>query len=315
MHHADRRPGRRHVRLGDRPEAAADGVEHRLRDHGRGQTLRQQRIEPAPGATARRGEHGLHGQGPQRQADVALADPVVEHLNHLEAAPAHVADQTGRPVEAGDHAESGEAGLLGAAEDPNLEAGGLGDRGDQRLAVRGLAHRLGSEHVGARYRHRVADRPEAPAGRDGARKALFAEPARLLEALAEAAERLLVETRKRRATELVINDEAHRVRADVDDGMMRAVPPLEPGGVEFERAQRVARCAPCPPAARRHPSPHRAGCPARGPRSKVIRARALAMTRIPGLAPHRPSLGSRCLRSGSRFRSRAATPISPLTRR
>ena len=62
------------------------------------------------------------GKAPERQADVALADPVVEHLDHLEAAAAHVADEAGRPVEARDHAETGEAGLLGAAEDPHLEA-------------------------------------------------------------------------------------------------------------------------------------------------------------------------------------------------
>jgi hypothetical protein len=174
MHDLDRHPGRRHVRFGDGPEAAADRVEHRLRDHRRGQALGQQRIEPAPGVTARAGEHGLHRQSPQGQADMALADPVVEYLDHLEAAAAHIADESGRPVEAGDHAETGEAGLLGTAENPHLKAGSLRDGGDQRRAVRGLAHRLGRQHIGAGHVHRVADRPEPPAGRDGARKALLA---------------------------------------------------------------------------------------------------------------------------------------------
>ena len=239
MHDLHRHPVRRHVRLGDRPETAADRKKGGLGDQGRRQVLGEQRIEALAGAAAFGCEHGLHGQGADGQADVALADAVVLHLDRLEAAAAEVADQAGRPVEAGDHAETREVGLLGAAQQPHLKARGLGDRRDQGLAVAGAAHRLGREHVDARHLHRVADRAEAAAGLDGARKARLAEPPRLRKALAEPTERLFVEPRERRSPELLINHEAHGVRADVDDGMMRPLA-RDPDRVELQRTQRVA---------------------------------------------------------------------------
>ena len=155
--------------------------------------LGEQRIEPLANAAAFGREHGGNRQGADRQADVALADPVVLHLDRLEAAATEVADQARRPVEAGDHAETGKMSLLGATQHPHLEAGSLGDRADQGLAVAGAAHRLGREHIDARDLHRIADRTEAAAGLDGARKARLAEPPGLREPLAEAAERLFVE--------------------------------------------------------------------------------------------------------------------------
>ena len=42
------------------------------------------------------GQQRLDRQGAERQADPALADPVVERLGDLEAAAAHVADQADR---------------------------------------------------------------------------------------------------------------------------------------------------------------------------------------------------------------------------
>ena len=239
MHHLHRHAARRHVRLGDRPEAAADRKESGLGDQGRRQVLGEQRIEPLANAAAFGCEHGGNRQGADRQADVALADPVVLHLDRLEAAATEVADQARRPVEAGDHAETGETSLLGAAQHPHLEAGGLGDRGDQRRAVAGAAHRLGREHVDARHLHGIADRAEAAAGLDGARKARLAEPPGLRKPLAEAAERFLVETREGCPAELVVDHEAHRIGADVDHGMMRARA-SNPRRIELERAPRPA---------------------------------------------------------------------------
>ena len=85
----------------------------------------------------------------------------------------------------------------------------------------------------------IADRAEPAAGIERAGKARRAEPSGLLEALAEAAERFFVETRERRAAELVIDHETHRVRADVDDGVMRPHTG-NPRRVELQRAPRLA---------------------------------------------------------------------------
>ena len=96
MHHLDRRSDRRHMRLGEGPPAAADGVEDRLAQAPAAGS-------PAACASMRRlaagtalGQQRLDRQRAERQADPALADLVVERLGDLEAAAAHVADEADR---------------------------------------------------------------------------------------------------------------------------------------------------------------------------------------------------------------------------
>ena len=96
------------------------------------------------------------------------------------------------------------------------------DRRRELRPVAGPADRLG-----ARSR-RCALTPIASAiarkrrdGLDRAAETVRGDRAGLGEPLAEAAEGLLVEARQRRAAELVIDDEAHRIRADVDDRIGR----------------------------------------------------------------------------------------------
>ncbi len=62
---------------------------------------------------------------------------------------------------------------------------------------------------------------EAARRLDGAAEIVGADGAGLGEALAEPAQRFLVEPRQRRAAELVIDDQAHGIGADVDDAVRR----------------------------------------------------------------------------------------------
>jgi hypothetical protein len=151
----------RHVRSGEGAPVAAHRVEHRL-GQGRRQLLLQERVDGLLRGLASLGQEREGRQRAERQADRALADPVVQDLGHLEAAAAHVADQAARPVEAGDHAHGGVVRLLVAREDAHVEIGLLADRGHQLAAVLRPAHRRRGQHVDARHAHGIADRAEAP---------------------------------------------------------------------------------------------------------------------------------------------------------
>ena len=234
--------GRRHVGPGEGPPAAADGVEHRLGERRR-QVVLEQLVDAPPRLGLALGQHGLHRQGAQRQADRALADPVVQDLGDLEAAAAHVADEAPRPVEAGDDAERGVARLLGPAQDADLEARLLPDGGHEPLAVAGAADRLGRDGVDPAHAHGVRDGAEAAGGLDRAAEPFRRELARAVEALAEAAERLLVEARERGPAQLVVDDEPDRVGADVDHRVVGALRAGGALGVELERPRGPVRRA------------------------------------------------------------------------
>ncbi|MGA2044901.1 MAG: hypothetical protein ABSG83_16200, partial [Roseiarcus sp.] len=207
--HLDRRPGRLHMRLGQRAPAAADRIEHRPAER-RGQILPQDRIDPAPGFGPPVGEHRFDRQGAERHADPAIADMVVERLGDFEAAAAHVADRPDRAEEAGDHAERGQSRFLGAAEDADLETRFGGNGGGERRPVRRPPDRFGCRRIDPGHAHRIGDRAKPPHRLDRAPKPLGRDRAGLREAFAQPAQRLLIEARQRRAAELLIDDEPHR---------------------------------------------------------------------------------------------------------
>ena len=82
----------------------------------------------------------------------------------------------------------------------------------------------------------VGQRDEAADGGQRRGDRLGVEPAARGDAAAEAAQLLLVEERRRRAAEPLVDDEADRVRADVDDGD-RPAAVGEPAGRLVARAR------------------------------------------------------------------------------
>jgi hypothetical protein len=123
VHRAHGRVDGRHVRLGQRPPAPADGVEHRL-GQGRGQPLPQQRVDvpPCPLAVPWRAGLGPAGapsgrlteRSPTRSSSTSTTSRLPPPMSP--ASP-------GGPVEARDDAHARVGRLLPAAQDPHLESG------------------------------------------------------------------------------------------------------------------------------------------------------------------------------------------------
>jgi hypothetical protein len=83
----------------------------------------QQRIDVALRVSPGLRQQGLHRERPKRQTHRAFADPVAKDLCHLETPATHVADETSRPVQAGDDAQHGVARFFRACEDADRKAG------------------------------------------------------------------------------------------------------------------------------------------------------------------------------------------------
>ena len=98
----------------------------------------------------------------------------------------------------------------------SCDAGLRRDRGHQVRPIGRPPDRLGRGGVEARHAHGVGDGAKPAHRLDRAPEALGGDRAGLRQSLAETAQGLLVEARQGCAAELVVDDEADRVRADVD---------------------------------------------------------------------------------------------------
>ena len=114
-------------------------------------------------------------------------------------------------------------GLALAGEDVDLGAADALGLGDEGLAVLGVAAGGGGDRPQLRDVHAVAQRAKAPQRRQRLVDGVGREQAGRLHLAAEPGEHLLVEDRSRAAGEALVDDEAHGVRADVDDRDRRPV--------------------------------------------------------------------------------------------
>ena len=229
-----------HVRVGQCAPSAADRVEHRPAERGR-QALLQDGVDPTLGFRCPLGEHRLHRQSAERQTDPTIADVIVQRFGDFEAAAAHVADSPDWTKEAADHPQRGEPRLFRPAQDTDLEAGLGPDGRRERRPVGSAADRFGPRDVEFGDPHRIRDGAEAAKRLDGPAKAVRIDGAGLGQAFAEAAERFLVETRQRRATELVIDHQPHRIRPDIDDRVGRPAGASRALGIKLQRSRNNPR--------------------------------------------------------------------------
>ena len=97
-----------------------------------------------------------------------------------------------------EHALGGQPRLLLAGDHAHAHAAAALDLGDELGAVLGVAHRRGRQQVEALHRHRARQPHEAGEIVERQLDAGLVQPARRIEAAAEAAQHLLVEQRDRR---------------------------------------------------------------------------------------------------------------------
>ena len=235
VHHVQRIAGLPHVQARQRAPGAADRVEGAvgagLEQLGVAERLAHQLL----GLLDRLLGHVLQRQPAERQRDAGV-DLVAVDFGELQRAAAEVADQTIRPMKSAHDAERAQLGLALAGNDLDLGAADALRLGDEGLAVLGVATGGGRHHPQRADLHAVAQHAEALERTERLVHGVGGEQSRGLHLAAETGQHLLVEDRRRAARQALIGDEAHRVRADVDDGNRLAVVEASLGGLHGERA-------------------------------------------------------------------------------
>ena len=216
VHHPQRIVGLMHVQLGERAPGAADRIERPPGEPAENRRL----VEDLGGDALGLADRAL---GRLLQADAAerigqpLADRVAVDVDQLERAAAEVAGDAVGIVDAGDDAVGGETGLVGAGQDLDLDTADAFELGDEGRAVLGLTRGGGRQHVEADRAALVGDVLEAAHRIERLGERGFGETAGLGQPLAEAGENLFVEQHRGGARQPLVDDQAHRVGADVDD--------------------------------------------------------------------------------------------------
>ena len=145
------------------------------------------------------------------------------HVDQLQRAAAEVADDAVRLVHAGDHPERGQIGLARAGEDLDRSAADALGLPDEGVAIARIAASGGSDRPDAAHVQNVAQSAEAPQRIERGVDGVLRQQAGGLHLAAETGQHLFVEDRRRRPRQPLVDHEAHRVRADIDDGNRRPV--------------------------------------------------------------------------------------------
>ena len=144
-------------------------------------------------------------------------------LGQFERSAAEVTDNAVGLVETGYHPERGQFRLALAGEDVDLAAADVLGLGDEGLAVLGVPAGRRGDRPELRNLHAVAQGAKAPQRAERLLDRVGGEQPGGLHLASEPRQDLLVEDRGRAAGEALVDHEAHRVRADVDDGDRRPV--------------------------------------------------------------------------------------------
>ena len=150
-----------------------------------------------------------HGQGRR------LRQLVGGNVDQLQATAAEIAGSAIGIDETHHDALSGELGFALTGQDLDAHAQRLLGPSDELGSVRGLAHGCGRQGADVLDLEDSGDGAKARERGQGPVDGIGAELAGGSDGLAEAAEHLLVEERRRRANSAFVYDEAHRIRADV----------------------------------------------------------------------------------------------------
>ena len=155
---------------------------------------------------------------PERQGLGVTQQPVLDPAQ-LDAPATHVDREPVGERGRVDHRQVAVVGLLGAAQDPDLQAASLCNRLEQVVSVAGIADRAGSRCDDVVDSRRVTERGEHLGRRDRALDCVGQQHTLLAHAGADA-DRLadLVGERPRPARLPVVYDQPERVRAEIDDG-------------------------------------------------------------------------------------------------
>ena len=201
---------------GESPESPANRVEspsgQPLRDTGGSQCLTNDLHRGA-----RRASRRVHqGEAAKRQArPLARVRPF--YINQFERAAAKIADDAIRLHDPGDDPMGRKFRFPAARQKRDRSPDGRRSRSEKFGAIRGIAGSGGCKNMQILDAHDFAQDPETPQSRERLFDAALRKLAGGRDALAERAKRFLIEDRPGRAAQTLIDDEADRVRSNVDD--------------------------------------------------------------------------------------------------
>ena len=153
----------------------------------------------------------------------AAADALSAHIDEFERAATEIAHDTVRLMQSRDDTERGILRLLLAGEHRDVLAADALRRSNELRTVVGVAAGSRGNAPYPLHARGVAQRAEAAQRIERLLHRVGGEQPGRLHLASEAGEDLLVEDRGRRARQPLVDHEAHRVRADVDDGDRGAV--------------------------------------------------------------------------------------------
>ena len=220
VHHVQRIAGLPHVQPGERAPGAADRIERAPFAGGERRHVVERLFDDFVRLLERLCRNILERQSAERQGHAGFR-PRAMHVNEFERAAAEIADDAVGTMEAGEDAERRVMRFAPAREHVDLGTADLGGLGNEGAPVGGVAAGGGREHPQLAHAHGIGQRAESAqrvqrlVGRLGVE-----EPGRLHLA-PEAGQHLFVEGRGRAARQTFVDDDAHRVRPDVDDGDRR----------------------------------------------------------------------------------------------
>ena len=219
VNHLQRRVGHGQPDPRERPPAAADDVEAAgRRPRRRARQTGEALVDPGRPRRVVLEQHARDRQGADRQAAIGAAGPsgVTTDRSTLPP-PRSPTTPCGRMEAVGDTHGRG-VGLVVAGQHGDRLAGGAArPRPGTRAPLSAPPHRLGRDILDLAGPQGLGDMGEAPQRMQRAVHLGPAEPAGRGQALAERAQRFLVEQRDRRPAQPLVDHEPDRVRADVDD--------------------------------------------------------------------------------------------------
>ena len=173
-------------------------------------------LDDALGALQRLVRRILQREASQRQRH-ALTNAVAAHVDQFQRPAAEIADNAVRPVQAGNNAQRGEFSFARPRKNFDWHAADAFGLGDEVRTVAGVAAGRGGDGVDAADLHHPAQRAKPPQRRQRLDDGIGRQQAGGLHLAAEPAQGFLVEDRYQAALHRFVDDETHRIGADVDD--------------------------------------------------------------------------------------------------
>ena len=217
VHHVQRIAGLPHVQPRQRTPRPADRVERAIVRVAQQRRMSERLADDLLGLLHGFLREVLQRQAPERQRH-AVPRPMAVDVRQFERAAAEIAHDPVGPIHAGHDAEGRQRRLAPAGQHLDVLAADALGRVDEIRTVLGVAARSGRDAPQPLHAGVVAERAEPEQRFERLLDRIGREQAGRLHLSAEAGENLLVEDRGRRARQPLVDDEANRVRSDVDDG-------------------------------------------------------------------------------------------------